>query len=323
MITELTQEQIAKFEDYVREGIRIGLQTGAEFDENLVRMLTDRHRVTHGLEKATNFIIEDSPFAAAKKYNLSPSDALFGQHDINWLMFYKFFNVELGLKEETAKVMDLLELANHVGWMWMSSDTTIVTRRPVSLSLVPKNSKLGNYDINLRVLHNENDMAIKYKDGTGVYMLNGIRIPKSLSWIITTPAEELNLQKVLKIENTEIRTEALKKVGIDRAFEKLEKASLHKETITIPQYAQFLTIDGANGKTEEVVKIVPETSCDYELFSVQIGAQERIYLTSKCPSSGKPFYEAVPPQVRTVRQALNWRENGEISDDYVLPEVRT
>jgi hypothetical protein len=70
---------------------------------------------------------------------------------------------------------------------------------------------------------------------------------------------------------------------------------------------------------------------DYELLEVHFGeGARRVYLSGACPSSGKPFYEAVPPETTTVEGALTWREWGTFSlpetsgiTGYYEPEYRT
>ena len=281
MITELTKEQLKMLPKYRDAGIEIGLATGPEFDEEKVRELTDAHRESRGVPKATNFLVYDSPFVVMKKYkpHCTPGNALYGQHDINWLMYYMFYRVELGLTEETEGIVHLFELAKMVGWMWMSEDTTIVTRRPSEIHLqVKPHDTIPNF----RVLHNYNDYALKYADGTGVYAFQGITIPENLSWVVTTPEDELDVRKVMEITNTEVRTEVLKKIGVERAFEHVDSE----------------TIDSMKCPLNN----------EYTLLKINFDENDRIYLRGVCPSSGSPFFEAVPPKITSCEEALHWRE---------------
>lgn len=291
-ISKLTKEQIDRFPEFVARGIEIGLDTNPNFDLELIKQLIQAHRTEIcNLSPAIHFLVYDSPFTAIKAIpSLSTSNALYGQHDISWLIYYKFYQEVLGLTEETKQINYLYELSKHVGWVWFGKDVVVITKKPNEIHLANKAN-------GLKVLHNLNDYALKYLDGTGVYSLNGLRIPSSLSWIITTPAEEIRLEDIFKISNTEIRTEAIKKVGIEKAFSKLDKTLLDKESVN----------PGGN----------------YQLYKVNLNSQIRIYLTGFCPSSGKLFFEAVHPDCKTVKQALNWREHGIISEDYTIPKFRT
>lgn len=292
-IKTLTKSQEEALARYRELGIKIGMKADPSIDEEKVRELTDAHRVLCGLQPAEVFTVMDSPFAACTD-GRNPGNALYGQHDISWLSFYLFFRVECGLTEETDAVKYLIELASHVGWMWMNETTTTVTRRPSEIHTRRVNVEDGS---TLDVLHNTDAMALQYVDGTGVYALNGIRIPKEYHWVITTPADSLDMQKVLGIQNTEIRTEVLKKIGIEKAFDSLKKKLLDEGEVA--------------------------TGGHYSLYKVYLGEKERVYLQGNCPSKGDLFFEAVPPECSTITEALSWREEGTITLDYTPPMVRT
>ena len=296
LIDSLTPEQEAQLEVYFQEGVRVGLGTNWNLEEWLVRELTDSHRVMHGVPKATNFLVFDSVFQAIEHgpKGINQSNALYGQHEAGWLYNYKYYRDVLGLVEETKEISYLIELASHVNWMWMSSDTTIVTRQPTAVHTRPG----VDGTIGTAKLHNMDSLAIEYKDGTGLYYMNDNYIPEDLAWVVTTPAEKLATmkKKVLAIKNVEIRNEAIKKVGEETFLSSIEKVLLE-------------------GKKKVLDSV-------YNLYQLDLGTP-RTYLQSKCPSSGKSFFEAVHPDCKTVLQALNWRESGEVSDDYEIPIART
>jgi len=288
-IESLTEAQTAALADYRRIGIEIGLATGPDFDQALVRELTDNHREICDVAKATNFLVYDSPNAAIKAHPAcTPTNALYGQHDISWLIYYQFYRAELNVTG-LDKIKYLLELAKHVGWMWMSSDTTIVTRRPKELNMIPK--PVG--DETIKVLHNYNGPAVLYADGWAVYAMNGTRIPKEYHHLVDKKASEIDVKEVMAIKNTEIRTEFLKKIGIEKAFESLQKTKLDAQTF--------------------------ETGGTYELFQVVFGDRQRIYLRGECPSNSEPFFEAVHPDCRTVAEGLHFRNFGTVSKKFQAP----
>jgi hypothetical protein len=305
-VKKLTPEQEKTLLRYVRLGLEIGLKADSSLDEAKVRELTDAHRVMHGVPAATNFEVMDSPMAACRKYKgiLTPSNAMYGQHDIGWLINYLFFRVELGLVEETNGVSNLIELTKHVGWMWMDNEHTIVTRRPHKIFLRDNPNVKIECDVPntfLQVLHGDGHKALEYVDGEGLYAWNGIIIPEEDSWVVTTPREEMDAERVLGITNTEVRSCAMDRLGIDKLFEKLPNKSLD-----VGQYG-----DQSGGVS------------DYTLYEVTFGESQRRYLRMVCPSKGSTHIEAVPPTVSTVAEALNWRQIGVISNDYTLPVIRT
>lgn len=291
-IQSLTTEQEAALPRYRQLGIDLGLAIGPDMDEGLVRELTDKHRVACGLKPAERFIVEDSPFAATDNHpGLTPFNALYGQHDSYWLISYLFFRVECGLRKETEKVVNLIELCKHVNWMWMGNFTTVVTRRPAYIQL------LARAATSVRVLHNPDGMALRYRDGRGLYRIEGNLVPEELVHLINAPAQDISVEEVLNIVNTELRTAFINKIGISRVFSTLNSEVVHEGTIP----------KGGH----------------YTLYSVSIGEDNRRYLSGVCPSKGDRWYEAVPPTVNTVTEANHWREWGTISSNYLPPLVRT
>jgi len=123
-------------------------------------------------------------------------------------------------------------------------------------------------------LHNPSGMALEYSDGYGLWMLNGVRVGKEL---IITPAEKLNPQLVVKEKNAEIRRELVRKIGIER----------------VCQHLNAKCIDKKGG---------------YELLLLDLGDnRKRPYLKMRNPSIGTYHIEGVEPQIRTVEDALVWR----------------
>jgi hypothetical protein len=292
MLEKLTPEQEAKMASYRDEAIRVGMLTSREFNEKLVHELTDKHRVSRGLEKATNFLVYDSPFAAIKAIpSLTPSNAIYGNQDSYWLYTYDFFRKECKI-EGLDIIQHLYDLCSLMGWAWMSSDTTVVTKLPVDIRTLRKPAE--NVRGYLDVLHNYVGLALEYADGTGVYSINGTRIPAEYKHMMEALPREVSASEVLGIANTEIRTELLKKIGIERAFDSLKKKSLDKKTI--------------------------EVGGTYELFSVTFPNDSvRIYLQGECPSNKEKFYEAAHPDCKTVEQALSFRNFGDLSISWVTP----
>jgi hypothetical protein len=130
-------------------------------------------------------------------------------------------------------------------------------------------------------LHKDGGPAIEYRDGLKIWALNGVRVEK---WLAETPAEQLDPQEFAKITNVEIRREFIRKVGIERLVEKL----------------------GA-----EVV----DTQDNYELLLVNLGGEtgKWPYLKMKNPSIGVYHLEAVDKDIKTVKKALEWRNQSAIA----------
>jgi hypothetical protein len=290
---KLTPEQEAKMLEYRDAGIKIAMSTHDEsmWDVKEIESICQAHRVMCGVPLATKLEVFDSPMAAMRANpERTPYNALYGNLDISWIQMHMFYYTELGIRGHLEKVPNLYRLALRCGWMWMDGTTTCITKKPIDLHFIPKPNGIP-------LLHNTTGMAIKYADGDGIYCLNGLEVP---AWLITEP---YNIDRVMGIENVEIRNEALKLGGPDVLEKNANKKILHKATM--------------------------ENGGDYELYEVTIGGNQRRLLKGNCPSSSKTFNEYVPPNISTVQEALQWREWGTVAipgldkGGYLMPSVRT
>ncbi len=72
----------------------------------------------------------------------------------------------------------LMDLCQSTGWFWPFQGVVIFTRRPVEVHLLEGR------------LHKDGGMAVRYRDGFGVYALHGVRVPQWLAesrMLISTP----------------------------------------------------------------------------------------------------------------------------------------
>jgi len=139
----------------------------------------------------------------------------------------------------------------------------------VVISEKPTKIKMKNM-----LLHNESGPSIEYADGFNVYSLNGVGVPKEL---VETDAQDLDPHTIPKEQNAEVRREIVRKIGIERVCQRLK--------------TKTLDIDG-----------------DYELVLLDIGdGRNRPYLKMRNPSIQTYHIEGIEPSIKTVEQALNWR----------------
>lgn len=135
--------------------------------------------------------------------------------------------------------------------------------------------RLKTYKTNsMGAIHNDNGPAISYGGGIDIYFLNGVKVPK---YVVTTPPDQFDLQKILGSVNAEVRREIVRKVGIERMFKQLPIAIISKRG-------------------------------NYELLSINIGdGRKRPFLKMVNPSTGDYHIEGVHPTIGTVEEALAWR----------------
>lgn len=278
----------AKLERLYQKALRIGLATDQGFDAELVRKLTDKHRELHGFSKAKVFKVYPSP-SACQRENLhkgvDAASAFYGQTDISWLILAEAGEKVYGKKGLVAPLKYLLELTKHVGWFWMSEEETLVTPKPSEIHLLKKANGVS-------VLHNPKGLALAYKDGTGVYAVDGVRVPleDQPAFLSQDP------KQYLQVKNAEVRSALLRSLSPEEFVTALE-----------PKVLQTLTLGPQELK--------------YSLLEITLDGQRRVYLDMTCPSKGTRHVEAVPPETASVEAALAWREEDDGS--YQIPELRT
>lgn len=156
--------------------------------------------------------------------------------------------------------------AIHGGPRYMHEKFCMVSDRPQLLQVDDENRP-----------HAEGGPFCRWRDGTELYALHGVRVP---GWLACTAAEEIDPRRFAAIENVEVRREFVRKVGIERIAQACGAKSLDRSD------------DGM-----------------YELLSVDLGGATGAwpYLKMRNPSIGVWHLEAVAKSCSTVQEAINWR----------------
>ena len=125
----------------------------------------------------------------------------FGQNDAPWLAIADYFATVHG-NERCQKFEGVMQAVASCGFVWLTPDKVVYANRP----------EVAKFDDQGR-LHCEDGPAIKYRDGWACYFLNGVVTPKKY---IETPADQINIEDVLKENNSAVRMAVLRKVGFAR-----------------------------------------------------------------------------------------------------------
>ena len=141
--------------------------------------------------------------------------SVYGQHDANWLAFYKFFRDECGLKGQTEKLNGLTELCESAGWALPHQSICWVSERHC---LVARDDR-GR-------LHSLTGPALLYPDGWGVYAVHGTRIPET--WI--TDPKSLTAKAALTWPNVEQRRAACEILTWKRVLEELNCITIDEDS---------------------------------------------------------------------------------------------
>lgn len=190
-VSRLTPEQQEKIPAYIDAGIQVACSTTpcdrAKAEECM--------KAAYAFMKAAEpqFVWADSPTAGIRKaaelvagtQNVTPADIeeaarnlSYGSFEAYWVYYYKFIKHELPTKPDPI-VDVVLALANHVGSYIALDKYCILNEKPVAIHLVDHK------------LHNPNGLALEYKDGTGIFALDGVRFKSMLDMAISKEANEL------------------------------------------------------------------------------------------------------------------------------------
>lgn len=153
------------------------------------------------------------------------------------------------------------------GFRILDREFAMISEKPISIKM--KNS----------LAHNLEGPAIEYMDGTKLYMAYGNLIP---SWIITTPKSQITKEMILQEKNADFRRYLIERIGIERYLNILGECDI------IDSYESSV-----GGK--------------YELIKVNINDEETTYLKMKNQSEFVYHVEGVPNEIKTVKQALMFR----------------
>jgi len=159
-----------------------------------------------------------------------------------------------------------------------------------------------------RRLHCEDGPAIAWRDGTAMYCLHGVRVPKE---IVLTAAEELP-QLLLTTKNAEVRREIVRKAGIERIMQVLGGKVLDQFDYQYRSPVYGDATIGEDGSITYPVLRYEDKTAKYELVTLDVPGMDirPTYLKMINPSTGTYHLEGVPPKIMTCREALEWRVGG-------------
>ena len=321
IITELTDDQKSKLYPYALQGCNIGLKATTEeiqtdkvydlINKHLKLILKDEYKTVIPRDRV---LVYDSPWAAIKEHHaegVTVSSAFYGNQDISWLQYYNYWRCETILgshkqtKDELEKIKYLIELTKYVGWFWVSfkDQRIVLTKLPVFSNTKMLQVTFGDFTGDIPYIHNEEGPAVKWADGNAIYAYDGQTIGThsntKYNWLVTTPADELELEKILEVENVDMRAVGLTRIPPVKLTSQMK--TIHEKTFPIGGH--------------------------YKLKEIEISGETARYLEMKCPSGKDVRVERVPPTIKTVDQALWWRPGfddlAESDTPYVEPVAQS
>jgi hypothetical protein len=216
MITELNNNSINEFPNYVNKWTKIGYDNKPLNKESVIQSINKMYECGN-LPHPKHIVFCNGPINAILTINMymykmenpnaSKDDIIkyvnknciftscgFGQHDAGWLSYYDFFINETTLTG-LESISGLIDVANTCGWYWAYSDICFVSEKPIICKTNDTNQ-----------LHCVDGPAIAYNDGTKIYAYDGVIMdeetimnPKSIT-IDSIEKTESEEQKRIKIE---------------------------------------------------------------------------------------------------------------------------
>lgn len=284
MIEQLTPEHEKLIDIIVEQYKKNALGGDDSYNLEIIEKSLSLFYELSGLKKFSEIVVCTSPLDMRIKAGLSDGETYdyFGcGYDSHWTAFYDYME-QIGVEYDAnfyfTEWKDFI-LKSGVFATCLFENIAYICIRPCEVH----RQDSGN-------LHNENGMAIKWRDGYGEYALNGVIVSEE---IVMVPADQLSCKLVLTEKNAEIRREIIRKIGMTRIIEELGAKS----------------IDTMEGRAKEYSKrFGKHYDNEYELLNFDcIDGRYRPFLKIVNSSIGIYHIEGVHPDCQTVDQALGFR----------------
>jgi len=254
MIDKLTDEQIAKFDYYVKEGIRKGLSTEPVEDLEIyeaVKLLYEKGGLIvpekiyivdspHKAQLLANFLktdpseeeiqkVKDDSFANIPKFEKSEYFSMvWGSFEYSWLIFYEFFRNEFPEKFKMIDDLDGLFACTKTGGVIPFDVCAIISRKPIAINLDADGK-----------LHCGFGPALEYTDGYSVWALHGVRVNRRTVMEI----ESFSPQEILTESNIEIRRAMIDHYGQDKLIKQSGAKTIHRDLDKLGNPMEILNVD--------------------------------------------------------------------------------
>lgn len=276
-LDKLTPEQEAKMIEYRDKGIAIGLNTDRLNKERVIEAVNKTYRLA-GLKELTadQFQFVSSPKQLVEKgkellgddFNIY-SHVCFGQSDIDWIMFDKFFKDECGI-EGLERIEGLYDSAVECGWFLPLDTLCVVSEKPLEIHMSGDR------------LHNTKGPSFLYADGFSFYHLNGIEMkPEYIE-------QPLTANIIMSEPNVDVRRELMQLMGLETFVKEVGGVVLDTYKVQL------------NGKECTYQLLDIQLGTKDEPVSAKV-------LKMDNPSINAIHVEGVEDDCITVKEALAWR----------------
>jgi len=255
-IKTITSEQKKHLDIIAAEWIDIGLSTEPSNLAKAEGYIKMAYRAVN-LKAPDKFEFFPSPFAV-KDYlgsDYTKSYPVYGPHEAGWLSFYD----AMGYLGVNVSILEgLIGAAKNCGWWFPYEDQVLVSDRPSEIHMLDGEC------------HNDDGMAIKYRDSRGVWCISGIRVDEQ---IILHPSTQ-TIEQIHAESNEEVRRIRIERFGILRYINE----------------SGAIKIDSNDNYVENTYEILVQTKFGLRLLT-------------HCPSTGRMYFMAVPDGAKTCAES--------------------
>ena len=199
----------------------------------------------------------DLAFGSAVIKNISWHEWFGGKLWTAWQAYLDYY-LSICKLELSDNIMDRIKCYRDAqmsaGYWWPNKNFIIVCDTPDTINL----------DDNGR-LHSDDGMAIRWRDGVGLYFSHGQKIP---GWIITSP-EKITVENIQSEKNVEIKRVMIEKYGVSRYLVDIKAKIVDMDSLTlvgsapralIKDHAGNQWLIGTDGSTARVYHMAVDTS---------------------------------------------------------------
>jgi hypothetical protein len=200
-----------------------------------------------------------------------------GQHNLGWLAFYDFAGrVGVTYRPEEIDVLDLwLRVGRSTCWWQPREGFVLMCDRAGELHIDEEGR-----------LHSIDGMAMKFRDGWGVWSLNGVQVDEQI--VMTPDAQTLSQIKGEK-------NEEIKRIRIERYA--------GRDARSVDGWQRYLKEVGAKAAHQRRNDI---DNTDEAIFA----ADGMTIFVGSCRSTGRIYALEVPAEVKTCEHAQTWMRSG-------------
>jgi len=215
----------------------------------------------------------------------------------SWLLLYSFLE-KIGIVQNDIFFRYLEFLKKGIWSIQCFDEWCIVTEFPKKI----------HRDIENR-LHSLNSSAVEWKNKDKNYFIHGISFKRDL-WERVV-ADDIDPFEILKMQNQEQRQAALTIIPLQNLLKRTKASCISSFTRSnIPQRSNECVVENQKLNFSNAVKL-------FEIYGGYFNFEESMKMINYfCPSTGREYFDFVPPHINRASQAMAWKFDVK-EEDYI------